>query len=254
MTQDEARRFLRLIRFSTTKGRSFTMTWVAARCGYSREHLHRAAMHGSVSERLAKRVGRAFQSVIDGQNQITLSSLGEYGGPDPRGGPRPARRPDDGRLRAARLLRGRLRGNASPGPYGGADDQGGAVPHGGGGDFRGGPRPARRPDDRRLRSARASRDTSGANSSRGPYGARPENPHPCDHYGGGTVQIGLRGAGRPSQHTPPVTGTPDAVEHVLEQGPTNQATIRIDVGRLLTKQLDSSQNRRGGSDFTARRP
>ena len=127
MTQDEARRFLRLIRFSATKGRSLTMAWVAARCGYSREHFHRVAMYGRVSERLTESLGRAFQSVINGQNQITLSSLAEYdGGPDPRGGPRPARRPDDGRLRSARLLRSRSRRNASSGLDGGADDHGGA--------------------------------------------------------------------------------------------------------------------------------
>jgi hypothetical protein len=250
LSSQDVLRELRRVRYSSRKGRRLGLTWIACQTGYQRESLYRAIRRGWVSSPMADRLSAFFRQTVtfSGGHTALASTLGPLDdGPDPRGGPRPVRRPDDRRLPAARLLRGRSRGNASLGPYGGGDDHAGGPGHSDGHDRA--RRPTSRPDARRLRSARASGDTSGA-----PYGARPENPHPCDHYGGGTVQIGPRGAGRPSQHTPPVTGTLDAVEHVLEQGPTNQVTIRIDFGRLLTKQLDSSQNRRGGSDFKARRP
>jgi hypothetical protein len=52
---------------------------------------------------MAARVGQVLQNVTNYRNQITHSSLGEYGGgPDPRGGARFARRPDDRRLKATR--------------------------------------------------------------------------------------------------------------------------------------------------------
>ena len=102
MTQDEARRLLRTVRFSPTKGRSLTMASLAARCAYSREHLHRVAISDCISERLAECLGRAFQSVINGQNQATLSY------DMPRGGARKAVRHDDARLRTMRALRGTL--------------------------------------------------------------------------------------------------------------------------------------------------
>jgi hypothetical protein len=185
MNQDEVRRLLRFVRFSPTKGRRLTMAWVAYGSGYAREHLSRAAMHGRVSERLAKHVSRTFQSVINGQSQITRSSFAEYdGGADPRGGPRPVRRGNDGRLRSARPLRG----------------------------------------------------TSRANAYLGPHSGRAENAPSRGPHGGGTARIRPRGAGR-AKETPAVTNKLNSVKQAFEQVPTNLATIRIDVGRLLTKQL-----------------
>jgi hypothetical protein len=103
-------------------------------------------------------------------------------------------------------------------------------PYGGGIDPRGGPRPAHRPDDQRLRSARASGGTSEANASLGLLGGRTENTL-------SSGPIGPRGAGRRSKQTPAVTDELNAVKPALEQGPTDPPTIRIDVGRLLKKQL-----------------
>jgi hypothetical protein len=139
---------------------------------------------------MADHVGTVFQNVQIARDHTTRSSLGEYGGGvDPRGGPRPARRADDGRLRAARLLRGRSRGNASAGPYGGADDHGGADHHAGGSDSRGGPRPPRRPADRRPRSAEASGNTSAANAPLGAHGGNPDNALSRGPYGGPTARL-----------------------------------------------------------------
>jgi hypothetical protein len=119
MTQDEVRRLLKTVRFSPTKGRRLTMAWVASRSGYSREHLHRVAMNGRISEQVAKHIGRAFQSVINRQNQGALSFAAEYWeDADLRGGARPVRRSDDGRLRSARQLKAESGVNASAGPHG----------------------------------------------------------------------------------------------------------------------------------------
>ena len=93
----------------------------------------------------------------------------------------------------------------------------------GGPDPRGGRRPVRRRDDRRLRAVRALRGTAGANASLGPHGGRRGNALSRGPRGGAS-QIGPRGAACPSEQTPAVT----------EQGLKNPATIRIDVGRLLT--------------------
>jgi hypothetical protein len=109
-------------------------------------------------------------------------------------------------------------------------------PYGGGIDPRGGPHPAHRPDDRRLRSARASGGTSEANASLGPHGGRTENALSRGPYGGGTAQSGPRRAGRRSKQTPAVTDELNAEKQAPTQGPTNPV-IRIDVGRLLKKQL-----------------
>jgi hypothetical protein len=91
------------------------MAWVASRSAYSREHLHRVAMTGRVSERLTECLGRAFQSVINGQNQISFAA--EYWeDADLRGGARPVRRTDDGRLRLVRQAKSEA--NASADPHG----------------------------------------------------------------------------------------------------------------------------------------
>jgi hypothetical protein len=121
----------------------------------------------------------------------------------------------------------------------------------GGPDPRGGARYARRRDDGRLRSARQLKDRSGTLPTSGPHGGRTENALSRGPYGA-TAQIGPRPFGRPSKQTPAVTDELNAVKQAPTQGPTNPA-IRIDVGRLLTKQLDTSQNKRGGSGFKARR-
>jgi hypothetical protein len=106
----------------------------------------------------------------------------------------------------------------------------------GGTDPRGGPRLARRPDDRRLRSARPHRGTSGTNASQGPHGGTTENALSRGPYAGGAAQIGPRGADRRSKQTAAVTDELNAVKQAPTQGPTNPV-IRIDVSRLLTKQL-----------------
>lgn len=103
-------------------------------------------------------------------------------------------------------------------------------------DPRGGARQARRPDDRRLRAARLLRGTSEANASLGPHGGRTENALSRGPYGGGTAQIGPRRAGRRSKQTPAVTDDLNAVKQAPTPGPTNPV-IRIDVGKLLKKQL-----------------
>jgi hypothetical protein len=103
--------------------------------------------------------------------------------------------------------------------------------YGAGADARGGSRPVRRQDDRRLRAARPLRGTSGTKASLGPHGARTENVLPRGPSGGGSAQIGPRGAGRRSKQTSSVTDELNAVK-----GPTNPV-ICIDVGRLLKEHL-----------------
>jgi hypothetical protein len=67
----------------------------------------------------------ALLPIAVGAVAVTRSSLGQYGGgPDPRGGARFARRPDDRRLQATRSLSARARGgrsgaDACRGPHGG---------------------------------------------------------------------------------------------------------------------------------------
>jgi hypothetical protein len=112
MTVDEARRFLRNVRLSATKGRSITMALLAARCGYSREHLHRVAMNGRITAKLAEQVGRVFQDVINGKDQVPFPPSYDCD-PRPRGGARPAVRHDDARLRSARQFRGKSSGDAA---------------------------------------------------------------------------------------------------------------------------------------------
>ena len=74
---------------------------------------------------MAARVGQVLQNVTDDRSQVTHSSLGEYGGgPDPRGGARFARRPDDRRLQATRSQSARARGGTS-GPYASLGSHGG---------------------------------------------------------------------------------------------------------------------------------
>jgi hypothetical protein len=76
-------------------------------------------MHGRISERLTECLGRAFQSVINGQNQITRSFAAEYWeDADLRGGARPVRRSDDGRLRSARQRKAKSEANAAADRHG----------------------------------------------------------------------------------------------------------------------------------------
>jgi hypothetical protein len=234
MTAQDVLRELRRVRYSPRKKRYLGITRIASQAGYGRTALYNAIVTGYVTKRMADHVGTVFQNVQIARDEVPRSPLGEYdGGVDARGGPRPARRPDDGRLRAARLLRG----NASSGPYGGGDDHAGADDHAGGSDSRGGPCPARRPDDRRLRSAQASGDTSGANAYLGPLGGKTENALSRGPYGGGTAKIRAPGTDRPSAQTPAVIDKLNAMKQAPTQVPTSPATIRIDVGRLLAKKF-----------------
>jgi hypothetical protein len=211
MNPNDVLRALRTLRYSPRKGRRVSIAWIAACGGYGRTAVYNAIITGYVSKRMTDSIGAMFQNVQIAKDQVPLSSLPEYDCPDPRGGPRPARRPDDGRLRAVRLLRGRSRANTSRG-------QGGGHNHGG-------PRPGRRPDDRRLRSAQASGDTSGANAPLGAHGGRRDNTLSRGPLGGPTARVQAREAGRPSQQLPPVAETLDAVEHATERGPTTRLRI-----------------------------
>jgi hypothetical protein len=102
LSSQDVLRELRRIRYSSRKGRRLGLGWLARQAGYRRESLYRAMNRGWVGTLMAARVGQVLQSVADYKNQVTRSSLGEYGdGLDARGGPRPARRPDDRRLRSA---------------------------------------------------------------------------------------------------------------------------------------------------------
>jgi hypothetical protein len=182
MNPNDVLRALRTLRYSPRKGRRIGIAWIAAQAGYGRTALYNAVVTGYVTKRMADRIGAVFQNVQIAKDQVPLSSLGEYGGgPDPRGGSRPARRPNDRRLRSARL------------------------------------RPS-------------------SNEPMGVHGGRTENVFSRGLHGGGTAQIGPRGAGRRSKQTPAVTDEPGAVKQAPTLGPTNPA-IGIDVGRLLTKQL-----------------
>jgi hypothetical protein len=186
MNADEVLRGLRQVRYSPRKGRRISIVWIAAQAGYGRTALYNAILTGYVSKRMADHVGTVFQNVQIAKDQTTLASVEEYGGGlDPRGGPRPARRPDDRRLRSARQLRGK---------------------------------------------------SSGTNASLGPNGGRTEKTLSRGSYGEGTAQIGLRDTGRSSKQTPAISDNPNAVKQAPTRSPTNPA-IPIDVGRLLTKQL-----------------
>ena len=126
MTPDDVLRALRTIRYSSRRGRRLGLAWIARQAGYRRESLYRAMNRGWIGTLMTARVGQVLQNVADYRNQITRSSLGEYGGgPDPRGGARFARRPDDRRLQATRSQSARARGGtsgatASLGLHGGA--------------------------------------------------------------------------------------------------------------------------------------
>jgi hypothetical protein len=101
MSPQDVLRELRRIRFSPRKGRRLGLSWIARQAGYQRESLYRAIRRGWVSNLMVIRLAVVLQNVSYSRSHITLS-LGEYGdGLDARGGPRPARRPDDRRLRSA---------------------------------------------------------------------------------------------------------------------------------------------------------
>jgi hypothetical protein len=103
MNADDVLRALRQVRYSPRKGRRISIAWVAAQAGYGGTALYNAILTGHVTKRMADRVGAVFQNVQITKDQVARSSLGEYGGGiDARGGRRPVRRLDDGRLRQLR--------------------------------------------------------------------------------------------------------------------------------------------------------
>jgi hypothetical protein len=105
MGSEDVLRELRRIRFSARKGRGLGISYIASQAGYRRESLYRAMNRGSIGRLMAAHVGQVLRNVANFKNQVARPSLGEFGsGPDPRGGPRFARRPDDGRLRSARRI------------------------------------------------------------------------------------------------------------------------------------------------------
>jgi hypothetical protein len=105
--QEQAVRTLRMIRYSSKRGRHFGITAIARASGYSTEALYTVARRGWCSRHMAERLANVFRQTISfSGGHITLStrggSLGPLdAGPDPRGGSRPVRRPDDRRLRSA---------------------------------------------------------------------------------------------------------------------------------------------------------
>jgi hypothetical protein len=123
MSSQDVLRELRRIRYSSRKGRRLGLSWIARQAGYQRESVYRAIRRGWVSNLMAIRLAVVLQNVSYGRSHTTLS-LGEYcGGPDPRGGVRFARRPDDRRLQATRSQSAARRqvggANASLGQHGG---------------------------------------------------------------------------------------------------------------------------------------
>jgi hypothetical protein len=125
LSSQDVLRELRRIRYSSRKGRRLDLSWIARQAGYRRESLYRAMNRGWIGTLMAARVGQVLQNVTDDRSQVTHSSLGEYGGgPDPRGGARFARRPDDRRLQAIRSQSARARGGTS-GPYASLGSHGG---------------------------------------------------------------------------------------------------------------------------------
>jgi hypothetical protein len=180
MTAQDVLRELRRLRYSARKKRYLGITWIASQAGYGRTALYNAIITGYVTERMADCVGAVFQNVQNARNHTTRSSLGDYGGGvDPRGGPRSARRPDDGRLRSARQLR--------------------------------------------SKSGEMGR-TAGGRRKHFSSGRMMEAPH--------NVALVAR-ANKP----PAVTDKLNPVKQPLAQCPTDPATIRIEVGRLLGKHL-----------------
>ena len=127
LSSQDVLRELRRIRYSSRKGRRLDLSWIARQAGYRRESLYRAMNRGWIGTLMAARVGQVLQNVTNHRNQVARSSLGEYGGgPDPRGGARFARRPDDRRLQGTRSQSARARGGtsgttASLGPRGGGE-------------------------------------------------------------------------------------------------------------------------------------
>jgi hypothetical protein len=107
MTPQDILRELRRVRYSPRKGRRLGLTWIACLAGYRRESLYRAIMRGWVSRPMAKRLGALFRQTVtlSGGHTPLPTTLGPLDPEhDPRGGPRPVRRPDDRRLRAARRV------------------------------------------------------------------------------------------------------------------------------------------------------
>jgi hypothetical protein len=99
---DDVLRELRRIRYSSRRGRRLSLTWLAKQSGYRPESVYRALRRGRISNLMVVRLAAVLQNVSYSRSHTTLS-LGEYGGgPDPRGGARFARRPDDRRLQATR--------------------------------------------------------------------------------------------------------------------------------------------------------
>jgi hypothetical protein len=105
MSSQDVLRELRRIRFSPRKGRRLGLAWVASQTGYARHSLYRAIQRGWMTRLMAQRIGTVLRQTVTltGGHSAFSSTLGPLdAGPDPRGGPRPVRRPDDRRLRSAR--------------------------------------------------------------------------------------------------------------------------------------------------------
>ena len=105
MSPQDVLRELTRVRYSPRKGRRLGLTWIACLTGYRRESLYRAIRRGWVSPPMANRLGVVLRQTVafSGGHTSFPSTLGPLDPEhDPRGGPRPARRPDDRRLRAAR--------------------------------------------------------------------------------------------------------------------------------------------------------
>jgi hypothetical protein len=176
MTQDEVLRALRTVRYSPKRGRRVGLTFIGRQSGYSPKALYRAVVRGWVSERMAEHLSAVLQNVtLSGGHSAFPSTLGPLDPDhDPRGGPRPARRPNDARLRSMRLLQGK---------------------------------------------------------SGGPHGAEVLNAlSPGPHK-----RIRRRGVGRPNNET--ATGEANAAEQASERGPIVPPVIHLDVRTLLMKVL-----------------
>ena len=108
--QEQAVRTLRMIRYGLKRGRHFGITAVARASGYSTEALYAVVKRGWCSRPMAGRLANVFRQTInfsEGHNAPSTpgGTLGPLdAGPDPRGGSRPVRRPDDRRLLSARRV------------------------------------------------------------------------------------------------------------------------------------------------------
>ena len=87
MTAQDVLRELRRVRYSPRKKRYLGITWIASQAGYGRTALYSAIISGYVTKRMADCVGTVFQNAQIARDQVTRSSLGEYGGRPATGTP-----------------------------------------------------------------------------------------------------------------------------------------------------------------------